>query len=91
MVARPAAEPTVRIEEPKQDRIGDYDVVDRVGSGGMATVWRVKGPTGKLYALKEMKPQMEAHREMAKRFKQELMLQNLVILLMMWLKHFGRY
>jgi serine/threonine protein kinase len=71
MVAPTAAEPTVRIEEPKQDRIGDYAVVDRVGSGGMATVWRVKGPTGKLYALKEMKPQMEAHREMAKRFKQE--------------------
>jgi serine/threonine protein kinase len=71
MVARPASERTVRIEEPQQDRIGDYAVVDRVGSGGMATVWRVKGPTGKLYALKEMKPQMEAHREMAKRFKQE--------------------
>ena len=71
MVAPPAAEPTVRIEKPKQDRIGDYAVIDRVGSGGMATVYLVKGPTGKHYALKEMKPQMEAHREMNKRFKQE--------------------
>jgi len=71
MVARTAADPTIRIEEPQQDRIGEYAVVNRVGAGGMATVWRVKGPTGKLYALKEMKPQMEAHREMTRRFKQE--------------------
>jgi len=71
MVARTVADPTVRIEEPQQDRIGEYGVVRRVGAGGMATVWQVKGPGGKLYALKEMKPQMEARREMTRRFKQE--------------------
>ena len=43
----------------------------RVGSGGMATVWQVKGPGGGLHALKEMRPQAEARREMTRRFKQE--------------------
>ena len=71
MVAPRPGEATVRVDQPKKDQIGDYLVVDRVGSGGMATVWRGKGPTGKLYALKEMKPQMEARQEMNKRFKQE--------------------
>ncbi len=71
MVARPAPDPTVRIDEPQQDRIGEYAVVRRVGTGGMATVWQVKGPGGKVHALKEMKPQMEARREMTRRFKQE--------------------
>jgi serine/threonine-protein kinase len=37
----------------------------------MATVWRVRGPGGKIHALKEMRPQAEAKREMTRRFKQE--------------------
>ena len=41
MVARPAPDPTVRIDEPQQDRIGEYAVVRRVGTGGMATVWQL--------------------------------------------------
>ena len=37
----------------------------------MATVWRVKGPSGKVHALKGMRPQGNAQREMTRRFKQE--------------------
>jgi len=37
----------------------------------MATVWRVRGPGGRVHALKEMRPQAEARREMNRRFKQE--------------------
>jgi len=37
----------------------------------MATVWRVEGPGGGIHALKEMRPQQEAKREMMRRFKQE--------------------
>jgi serine/threonine protein kinase len=70
-VARTASNPTKRLEKAAEDRIGDYRVIDRVGSGGMATVWRVKGPGGKVHALKEMRPQAEAKREMTRRFKQE--------------------
>ena len=70
-MAQPSANPTKRLERAKEDRIGEYRVLDRVGSGGMATVWRVKGPGGKIHALKEMRPQAEAKREMMRRFKQE--------------------
>ena len=62
---------TKRLEKVTEDRIGEYRVIDRVGAGGMATVWRVKGPSGKVHALKEMRPQGNAQREMTRRFKQE--------------------
>jgi len=71
MSARAAGNPTIRVEDAPADRIGEYTVLRRVGSGGMATVWQVKGPGGALHALKEMRPQAEARREMTRRFKQE--------------------
>jgi serine/threonine-protein kinase len=37
----------------------------------MATVYLVRGPGGKVHALKAMKPQTEAKREMTRRFKSE--------------------
>jgi len=71
MSAPAAGNQTIRVEDAPADRIGEYTVLRRVGSGGMATVWQVKGPGGALHALKEMRPQAEAHREMTRRFKQE--------------------
>jgi len=56
---------------PPDHKIGEYDVLRQLGSGGMATVYLVRGPGGKVQALKEMKPQAEAKREMTKRFKAE--------------------
>jgi len=70
-VAQASSNPTKRLDKATVDRIGEYRVIDRVGSGGMATVWRVRGPGGKIHALKEMRPQAEAKREMTRRFKQE--------------------
>jgi serine/threonine-protein kinase len=67
----PAGASTDRRAAPPEERIGEYAVLGKVGSGGMATVWRVRGPGGGVHALKEMKPQAEAKREMARRFKQE--------------------
>ncbi len=56
---------------PPEHTIGEYDVLRQLGSGGMATVYLVRGPGGKVHALKEMKPQAEAKREMTRRFKAE--------------------
>jgi serine/threonine protein kinase len=70
-VAQASSNPTKRLDKAAVDRIGEYRVIERVGSGGMATVWRVRGPGGKIHALKEMRPQAEAKREMTRRFKQE--------------------
>ena len=54
-----------------EEYIGDYKLLGPIGSGGMATVYRVKDENGKVWALKEMRPQAEAHKEMARRFRQE--------------------
>lgn len=70
-MAQASSDQTKRLDKAAEDRIGEYRVIDRVGSGGMATVWRVRGPGGKIHALKEMRPQAEAKREMTRRFKQE--------------------
>jgi len=62
---------TERRSTPDGEYIGDYKLVGRVGSGGMATVFKVKDDDGKTWALKEMRPQAEAHKEMTRRFRQE--------------------
>jgi len=61
---------TKRVALPA-DRIGAYTVIDQVGEGGMAKVYRVKGPGGRVHALKELRPQREAVKETQRRFKQE--------------------
>ena len=70
-MAGAASETTARITSPAEERIGDYTILSRIGSGGMAHVYQVRGPEGRLLALKEMKPQAEARREMTRRFRQE--------------------
>ncbi len=71
MVASHVQNRTERLESPPADRIGEYTVLRKIGAGGMATVWQVEGPGGKLHALKEMKQNDDAKRETTKRFKQE--------------------
>jgi eukaryotic-like serine/threonine-protein kinase len=70
-MARTEPNTTRRRKRPSDEKIGSYTVLGPVGEGGMATVWRVKGPSGRIHALKEMRPQAEAKREMTRRFKQE--------------------
>jgi len=62
---------TARHTTPDGEFVGDYRVLDKLGTGGMATVFKVRGPDGRHYALKEMRPQQEAEREMKRRFRQE--------------------
>jgi serine/threonine protein kinase len=62
---------TARHSTPDGEVVGDYRVLDKLGTGGMATVFKVRGPDGRSYALKEMRPQKEAKREMTRRFRQE--------------------
>ncbi len=62
---------TERRSTPDGEFIGEYKLLGRVGSGGMATVFKVKDEKGKTWALKEMRPQPEAHKEMTRRFRQE--------------------
>jgi hypothetical protein len=67
-----ATQDTDRRDRDGKERIGDYSLVDRIGSGGMATVWRVRDPRGRTWALKEMNPPEPASRaEMTRRFRQE--------------------
>ncbi len=71
MPAKATGNSTERAAAPSEEWIGGYRVLGKAGSGGMATVWRVKDERGRDRALKEMRPQREAQREMARRFKQE--------------------
>jgi serine/threonine-protein kinase len=56
---------------PPDEKIGEYSVLRQLGSGGMAVVYLVRGPGGRVHALKAMRPQKEAKREMTRRFKAE--------------------
>ena len=69
---------TARHSTPDGEFVGDYRVLDKLGSGGMATVFKVRGPDGRSYALKEMHPQQEAKREMTRRFRQEFEVTSLL-------------
>ena len=71
MPAKSTGQSTERAAAPSEEWIGGYRVLGKAGSGGMATVWRVKDQRGRVRALKEMQPQREAKREMTRRFKQE--------------------
>jgi hypothetical protein len=54
------------------DRIGPYSVVDRLGSGGMAVVYRVADERGGAYALKLPLPQCLQDDDFKRRFQREL-------------------
>lgn len=66
-MARAQHESTDRQQAPVVHRIGRYTVIDRLGSGGMAVVHRVRDDQGRVYALKELK----SPGEMGARFKKE--------------------
>lgn len=51
--------------------IGDYKVIDRLGRGGMATVYKVKDKYGDIYALKVPHPHIFEDAEFKKRFLRE--------------------
>ena len=52
--------------------IGDYSIIGKpLGSGGMATVYKVKDSKGKIFAAKVLHAHLNTDRKLIQRFKQE--------------------
>ncbi len=56
-------------------RIGDYELLNELGSGGMGRVWRVRNViTDRIEAMKVLLPDLSATPELAARFQREIKL-----------------
>jgi serine/threonine-protein kinase len=54
------------------ERIGNCEILEEIGSGGMATVYRaVQRPLGRTVAIKALKPSIAVDSQFAKRFERE--------------------
>jgi hypothetical protein len=54
------------------DRIGNCEILEEIGSGGMATVFKaVQQPLGRVVAIKALKPSIAVDSQFAKRFERE--------------------
>jgi eukaryotic-like serine/threonine-protein kinase len=54
------------------ERIGNCEILEEIGSGGMATVYRaVQNPLGRTIAVKALKPSIAVDSQFAKRFERE--------------------
>src|ERR1700726_3972700 len=54
-------------------RIGDYQILDELGSGGMGRVWRVRNViTDRIEAMKILLPDLAGRQELAARFQREI-------------------
>jgi len=54
-------------------RIGDYQILDELGSGGMGRVWRVRNViTDRIEAMKVLLPDLAGRQELAARFQREI-------------------
>src|SRR3954452_18301248 len=58
-------------DQPK--KIGDYEVLGILGSGGMGRVYKVRNSiTDRVEAMKVLLPDLEGHEEVAARFLREI-------------------
>ena len=56
-------------------RIGDYQILDELGSGGMGRVWRARNViTDRIEAIKVLLPDLAGRQELAARFQREIKL-----------------
>jgi serine/threonine-protein kinase len=54
------------------DRIGNCEIIEEIGSGGMATVFKaVQRPLGRTVAIKALKPSIAVDSQFARRFERE--------------------
>src|SRR5580693_4831514 len=55
------------------DRIGDYQVVERIGAGGMGAVYKVRNLiTDRIEAMKVLLPDLRQAADLAERFNREI-------------------
>jgi serine/threonine-protein kinase len=56
-------------------RIGDYQILSELGSGGMGRVWRVRNLiTDRIEAMKVLLPDLAGRQDLAARFQREIKL-----------------
>jgi eukaryotic-like serine/threonine-protein kinase len=56
-------------------RIGDYEILNELGAGGMGRVWRVRNViTDRIEAMKVLLPDLAATQDLAARFLREIKL-----------------
>ena len=53
-------------------RLGDYQLIARLGEGGMGTVFLARDPAGRPVAVKAIKPEYAANEEFRARFRSEV-------------------
>src|SRR5438105_2291436 len=62
----------LKLKAGQPTRAGVYEVLEKIGDGGMATVYKARCPsTGRLVAVKLLSPQAAASPVVIERFKQE--------------------
>jgi len=61
------------MSDPAIKRLGDYEILDVLGSGGMGRVFRVRNIlTDRVEAMKVLLPDLQGHEEVAARFLREI-------------------